>query len=223
MAAWGATTTSSQKWAYPLAVNVVCPHCGVAYGFSLEHRIHTDHLEHGHPVKVPCPGCGELVRFFIVEAGPSRGEDWTGEMWMHPAPRARTPLGIEGLLSDRLVADYNEALASYSHGLWRGAAQQARTVLEGVVATILDSFGVPIEGPLAARLNLLAEKADLAKPIGDVGDVLREGGNLASHFDERSGIDELLASQMLDLLDAFIEYLILLPTQVARLKERLNG
>lgn len=49
---------------------------------------------------------------------------------------------------------------------------------------------------------------DLAKPITDVSEVMREGGNLASHFDEEGQpIGPELATEMLDLLDAFLDYL----------------
>src|SRR5438128_1202145 len=133
VAYWGGISQGNVVSRHPLAVNVVCPHCATKYGFSLENRINANHLEHGQPVKVLCPGCCELVRFFIVEPGSEDGDGWTGQMWMHPAPRTREPLPVNGLLSDRLVADYRDAPSSFDHGLWRGAAQQARTVLEGVV------------------------------------------------------------------------------------------
>lgn len=52
--------------------------------------------------------------------------------------------------------------------------------------------------------------------------MLRDGGNVASHFDEGREITEEIASETLDLLEAFIEYLVLLPARTHRLTELLE-
>ena len=61
---------------------------------------------------------------------------------------------------------------------------------------------------------MLAEQHDLEAPIRRLGDALRAGGNLASHFDDRGDVTPELATEMLDLLDAFIEYFVILPERV---------
>ena len=75
---------------------------------------------------------------------------------------------------------------------------------------------------LAELLQRLAETVDLAKPINDVSRVLKDGGNVASHFDAAKDVTHEMAAEMLDLLDALLDYLILTPQAVERLRERLE-
>jgi hypothetical protein len=217
IANWATQQRSGDARAYPQSVQEVCPYCHVKYGFSFENRVNQNHLEEEMPVKAICPGCGKMVRFFILHANSATGKEWAGEIWMYPAPRSRSPLSLDGVLPRRLVADYRSALESYQHGLWRGAAQHARIVLEGVVKHLLTSgegaSKRPIPGKqmsLAGSIQFLAEHTDLAKPIRDVAEVMREGGNVASHFDDRRDVNRTMATDMLDLLDAFVDYLVLL-------------
>src|SRR5688572_9825749 len=107
-----------------------------------------------------------MVRFFILHPNSVAGAEWAGQIWMYPASRGRTPLPVDDILPSRLVADYYSAIASYQHGIWRGAAQHARIVLEGVVKHLLAAAGNrPAKPTLAGQLKALTESTDLAKPI----------------------------------------------------------
>jgi hypothetical protein len=191
----------------------------------LQNRVDGNHLEYEMPVKSLCPGCREMVRFFIINAGSAQEGDWTGELWMHPSPSARRAKPVFDLLPPDLVGTYHDAIESYHSGIWRGAIGQARVVLEGVVKTLLsDIEGSPVDPrvSLAQLFDRLADKKDLATPIKDVSQVMRAGGNIASHFEAGREISTEMATEMLDLLDAFLDYLLLLPEQVERLRKRLE-
>lgn len=216
--AWAHMSGGGVSARYPTAADVVCPHCGVLRGFSFS--VEQPQLKSGAMSKTLCPGCGQLVRFWVVDATDEDVDRWPGSVWMHPDPVSRDRLPIDGLLPERLVKDYDAARAAFEHGIWRAAAQMARTVLEGVVTTRL---GEPREQrPLGQLLQRLAEVGDLGEPIRTVGTTLRDGGNVASHFDDGHDVSAALAGEMLDLLDAFIEYLIILPERTTRLTEMLQ-
>lgn len=70
---------------------------------------------------------------------------------------------------------------------------------------------------LANLLQQLAEEIDLAQPLRELADALREGRNIGAHFDEIDPTPEM-AEKMLDLLDVIVEYLYLLPSQINELK-----
>jgi hypothetical protein len=143
---------------------------------------------------------------------------------MYPAPRVRDGVDVQDVtdLTAGLIRDYRGALDSYEAGLWRPAASYARTIFEGIVKALLpesekfDRNGRPLS--LATLFERLATSRDLAQPIKNVGDVLREGGNLASHFEEGVEITPELATEVLDLLDSMMEYLFVIPRRVDRLK-----
>jgi Domain of unknown function (DUF4145) len=222
---WATRRDADGTWVFPQGVYEVCPHCGKRGAFNLEHRVGPDQLAKGGPVKSVCPSCRQMVRFYLIEPGGKEGSDWTGELWLHPSPKVRRAKPLTGLLPPGLAHTYSDAIESYNHGLYRGAAGQARVVLEGAVKTLLtDIEGSPVDPreALARLLDELGKKKDLAKPIKDVSQVMREGGNLASHFNEDKPIGPDLATEMLDLLDAFLDYLLLLPQMVERLRDRLE-
>jgi hypothetical protein len=224
VASWATQSSGGRSFAYPMAAPDTCPHCGRTVLFSFEQLVTANNFEHEMPIKVLCPGCRSMVRFFIIDPGPESGDSWSGELWMHPTlPRPRRR-AVEGLIPDQILTAYNEALESYGHGMWRPAAQGARVVLEGMVKAQLADIASDqsAKQPLAAQLATLAARIDLARPINDVAEVLKDGGNVASHFDEALSVTPEMAAEMLELLGTFIDYTLLTPKAVRRLREQLT-
>jgi DNA-binding PucR family transcriptional regulator len=122
----------------------------------------------------------------------------------------------------RIVRHYDEAVANYQDGRWQSATQIAGVVLEGVVKDLLEQAGATSSGRLADDLKSIAGKVELTRPLTDAADALRLVRNLASHYDQRGEVTEDLASEMLDLLDTVLQYLLLVPAQASRLKDRLR-
>lgn len=222
--AWTSVQDSKGIYLVPKAIAAPCPQCFLKHGFRLNSFVNPAELVvKGYPFQTSRPSCETEIRFYILNPGASV-EDWSGEIWMSPAAPARSDAAWDSLtgLSPRLGMDYKSLLGCYEHGLWRPTAQGARTLLEGIVKTLLpedvqtDKNGHPL--PLAKLFEMLAQEQDLAQPIKGVGEVLREGGNLASHFDAKRDIDQNLATEIFDLLDALIDYLLIIPERVARLK-----
>jgi hypothetical protein len=213
---WGSMPVGAERvLAYPLAARVTCPYCALRCGFNLEGFIGEAQIVASAAIPCPCPNCGVEARFFVIDPTSEAGMAWQGELWLHPTPNERKALALEGVVPTRVLEAYQEVAAAFGYRLWRAAAQHARVALEGVVKTLLIDAGVDHPPPnLAQDLLLLAERHDLGAPIRSLGEALRAGGNLASHFDDRGDVTPELATEMLDLLDAFIEYFILLPNRV---------
>lgn len=124
-------------------------------------------------------------------------------------------------LSDGVKAAYEGAVLAYNAGLWGPAAVEARRTLEGIAKTLHPNPGSKV---LATLLKQLPDHVDLAKPIVDVADLPRAGGNLGAHFDlDRDTINEDIARSLLELLDDLVEYLFLLPTGVERVRKSITG
>jgi hypothetical protein len=222
---WGSLPTGGgQTVAYPLAARVTCPHCSLRCGFNLEGRIGEDQVLSAAAAACPCPNCGVDVRFFIIDPTADPGESWQGELWIHPVPVERHALPLGELVSSRVLSTYADVGVAYGYHMWRAAAQQARVALEGIVKMLLNDAGVDaVPNNLSQELLLLAEKHDLGAPIRRLGDALRAGGNLASHFDDRGDVTPELATEIVDLLDAFIQYFIILPNRVEALMRSLEA
>lgn len=218
-----AARNAEPHYVYPVAVSATCPNCRTACVFDFDDRVDESLVGDIAPASCRCPRCSASVGFVLVGAGFDRSELWGGELWMTPAPPTRTPLLISGLVPERIVRHYAEAIANYESGRWQSATQVAGVVLEGVVKDQLDRAGASSSGRgLGEDLKLVAQNVELALPLTDAADALRLVRNLASHYDQRGEVTEDLASEMFDLLDTVLQYLLLVPAQVSRLKDRLR-
>jgi len=167
-----------------------------------------------------CPHCREqVVIFTLIDPGSTTGDGWEGEVWMHPDPPIRAALNLDGLVPRRLVHRYQQSLDAFRAGLWPFAAQGARATLEGLVKHQIQT-GDSDERSLGLLLRELAT-TDLGRPITDAGSVVRVGGNMGAHYTEVD-VDRETAAAVLDLLDAFFEYLVLVPHETERAREILD-
>ena len=142
-------------------------------------------------------------------------------LYMYPDPgQVRQPLAIEGGLGNvALERVYRSAIDSYNHGLWNPVAVMCRQTLEGIVQ-VLDPNGK--KGPLFQQLDAMLQKPELLEPLKKLAQTLRTGGNLGAHFDSTMSTDEEFATQMLDLLDFFLEYTFVLRKRADSLAEYFN-
>lgn len=224
---WKTESHGTHSYRYPHVVGITCPGCHIKHAFTLHPYGNNavNSVNTGAPFEASCPSCQTRVRFFVFPHESDEVSFNGREIWMHPLPRARDGVPIHELdeIPLRLARDYREANDCYAAGLWRASTTQARLVMEGLVKTLLaESGAAESKASLAALFDKLAEARDFAEPIRAVGRVLRESGNLAAHFDRDLEITPELAREVLDLLDAFIDYLLLIPQRVQRLQALIS-
>jgi hypothetical protein len=209
---------SGGQW-YPRALGLRCGHCAERSRFVIDNP-NNKFAVGGAPPAIPCPNCDKAVRLYAV----AKPRDQTARGWLFMDPHAveRERLDISGLhWPEPLAMAYEECVAALDAGLWTAAAGQARRTLEGVIKHLLGSNATG--RMLGALLRDLPNHVPLDQPIKDAADALREGGNLASHFDLTSRPDAAVAKAMVQLLDDLIEYLFLLPENVAEVRRQLDA
>lgn len=208
---WQEVVNGSRRISVPVTWRQTCPKCFAVFGFTIASYDWNSIAQKRAHVAV-CPGCETTTEVWIID--PEHG----AQLWMHPSPSAMRQVDLEGVpdVGNGLRRDYEAAVQSFEHGLWRPAAQSARLVLEAVVASRLgqpDRFA-----PLDERLRSLADAVDLAGPIYDAAEAIRPGGNLAAHFDDDRDFDQNAATEMLELINYLLDYLFVLPNGVAHLR-----
>lgn len=75
---------------------------------------------------------------------------------------------------------------------------------------------------LGHQLKQLPQHVDLSKPILELADVLKDGGNIGAHFDMDREPDMAFATVMIDLTEYILEYLYVIPKHSEALKSRLE-
>ena len=77
--------------------------------------------------------------------------------------------------------------------------------------------------PLAKLIEQVRESNAFSKHLGNLSDVVRQGGNLGAHFDERREPDQLLAHQIVELTDYLAAYLYTLLSKIEKLEHAIKG
>jgi Domain of unknown function (DUF4145) len=200
----------------PASVDVVCPHCRRLLTFTLAG--YNGHHLAGLPVGSRCPACGEGVRFFVFDAPPTDSPDEFPKTFLFPSPPHRPTLDTASI-PETLRPAFESSRRVLLVGEWNAAAVMCRRTLEGITKEKLPKE--LRDKPLAEQLRLLPEHVDLGQPIKEIGDALKEGGNLAAHFDLEREADEPLATEMVELLEYLIEYLFIVPARLRSLETQL--
>lgn len=196
----------------PMAIDMVCPQCRNRLTFTPANW--DQHEVQGKPKAVRCPRCSELV-YFLRLGGSVKGDVRVFVDAERPdrAPLAGLHAVPDSVLSPIVKREYEEALSVFSIGAANATAITCRRVLEGVAKSLLPEDGR--KKNLYANIQALAEQHEtLSKPLVELSDVLRRGGNRGAHFSE----DEITtiegAAQLIELLEYLLTYLYILPAQV---------
>jgi hypothetical protein len=102
---------------------------------------------------------------------------------------------------------------------WGPAALTVRHLLEGLSARLLSAD--KRELPLTRQLEALPRDLDLTKPLQDIAHLMASDGAFGRHFDDEAAIDRATAEHLLDLTEQLIQYLVVLPAELAELKGRI--
>jgi hypothetical protein len=220
----GATVTTTGAIVGFDRLGAQCPRCGRAAWFQFDPPISKEDILKA-PRQAHCGGCGGSVHFYTVKQPSTKSRNW---LWAHPSPEAlhatnEAVADALGVLHPALRQAYTDAAGSLRDGRWSAAVSEARRTLEGLVKHLLKDRGATTSDRLQQLIEKLASTVDLTRPLMDTAHTVRQGGNVGAHFDTEILADEPLANELLALVEAFVEYLLLLPSRVASLRDHLDG
>lgn len=212
------------RWNLPI-LGTTCPHCGQGAWFEFDPPLSRTDV-HEEPRARTCP-CGGAIWFYVI-AAPQR--DSAG--WLFIDPPAPTSAEHRYEVSEALAElapalgeAYEEAVGALLAGFSSAAVTEARRTLDGLVKLLLQHAGeeLPDQPVLTHLLRQLPEKVDLSRPLQESALAIRDGGNLGAHFDMQATASPELAQEAVKLVEALVDYLLLLPARVSRLRHLLEG
>ena len=212
----------SGSWRTPKAISSFCPYCGAKVTFTL--GLHTDD-SHRNTISSSsnCPDCNKPVRFWTLR-DPSHKIDQSKNpehVYMHPgldniyrkpafAPNVPVPL----------QRSFIATVDSFNSKNFNATAVSARRTLEGIFKHLVSAE--QRNQNLAKLITLVSQDTNFAKPLNDLSHAVREGGNIGAHFDMENEPDEVLARQMVELVDYLISFLYVLPGKIQQLESSLD-
>ena len=203
---------------FPRTVELICPHCHQQAIFEAQ-----PWQEHGGRLvatQIGCLRCEEEM--LLVQLVDQDGNCRTDALYTDPAPGGRDAMdGVEHLhaLSAPLARSYASAMKLYNHAEWGPSALTIHHLFEGLAARLLGPDKRDL--PLGRQLEALPREIDLARPLQDIAELMAHDGAFGRHFDDEAAIDKVTAEHLMDLTEQLIQYLVVLPGEMADLKRRI--
>lgn len=203
----------------PLSVSVKCGGCKQIAIFDTSNGAWQSERTWMYVTRCPNPTCSVVTRFLAFNIGangrPSR-------VLVDPEPEAsREPMGSLDLLPERVRKAYQASLDAFNAGLPDAVATSARKALEGAIKMTWEDPEETRGKALHKLIEDLPEKFDLTKPITDLAHAMRQGGNLAAHFDLDKDISSELAQKMIETIEYVLEYLYIIPRRIEELEREI--
>lgn len=199
------------------SIELICPRCNDKAIFEAEPW--QEHGRHIVATEMVCTRCEhEMV---LVQVLDDLGNCKPAALYTHPAPGGRKAMpGVAHLqaLSGPLARSYDSALKLYNHAEWGPSALTIRHLLEGLAARLLPDKR---DLPLTRQLEALPRDIDLARPLQDIAHLMAPDGAFGRHFDDETAIDKVTAEHLIELTEQLLQYLVVLPGELADLKKRI--
>lgn len=206
----------------PASISTVCPHCGEKGIFALSNQ-HDDTARLAVASTATCPGCNRHVFFWAVrhEQKPKDDTNNPAAVYMYPVAKNHYPHpDFAPDIPEALQRSFVSTIDAFNSGNHAATAVCARRTLEGIFKYLVDED--KRNAPLAKLIENVKSSKDLAAPLTSLSHAIRDGGNLGAHFDMKKEPNEMLARQMVELLDYLISYLYVLPEEIKKLEQSLG-
>ncbi|HEX6313762.1 MAG TPA: hypothetical protein VFZ73_02840 [Gemmatimonadaceae bacterium] len=200
------------------SVELICPRCNEKAMFEAR-----PWQEHGRQVvatEMSCTRCESEA--LLIQLVDDCGNARPASLFTYPAPGGRASMaGTQHLhaLSGPLGRSYDSALKLYNHAEWGPSALTVRHLLEGLAARLLPPDKRDL--PLTPQLDALSREIDLARPLQGIAQLMAPDGAFGRHFDDEAAIDKVTAEHLLELAEQLIQYLVVVPGEMADLKSRI--
>lgn len=207
---------------HPALVGWSCPHCTHFVSFSTGpwKEIGKDHWH----AQGGCPRCKGIVQVFTLNVGTGHKSLAGGSLYMFPPSRARVPsaeIMDNNSLAEPLKRAYRSTVNVVNVQEWSATAVMCRRLLEGITKSTLPTDLQ--KETLAKQLAALPKHVDLGKPLLELAEAVRKGGNFGAHFDLEREPTEQVATLMLELCEDLMEYLFALPSRIDELNGKLQS
>jgi hypothetical protein len=123
-------------------------------------------------------------------------------------------------IPEPLQRSFVSTIDAFNSRNYAATAVCARRTLEGIFKYLVSED--KRNASLARLIEHVRTETDLAAPLTSLSHAIRDGGNLGAHFDMEKEPNELLARQMVELLDYLISYLYVLPNEIGKLEQSLG-
>ena len=204
----------------PAQIAAACPHCAMWCIFSASSTQVNTNTGIGSS-KSKCPSCDEFLGFIYIYPDKIRPNATQTSILLFPAPKLKRPEAFEaeGVPQDVSKA-FRNTLDTFQSRNYTATTVMGRRTLEGLLLSLLPPDHE--KQNLHRLIEAVTKEVDFAKPLNQLSHAIRASGNLGAHFDPAAEPDEVMAQQLVELLDYLISYLFVLPTKIKQLEDAIE-
>ena len=211
-------TSDGSKKSWPGSIRAQCPFCGDWAVFTIYDYAFNSRSMIGS-ARSSCGGCQGKPQFaFVFSETENALRSGRPELiLMFPGSKIHYPLpDIPAVVPEAIRRTMVSTVETYNARFYDAAATSGRKTLEGIFKHLVDEKRR--EKRLYELIEIVGKETDFAEPITRLSDAVRNGGNLAAHFDINHEPNERLARQIIELVDYLISYLYILPDKIKELE-----
>ena len=219
---------SIKKWAYasnnklshPVSVAAICPACSLNVVYNTKRRLY-DANRDTSSCSAECPACGEAAHFWVTDMVAHARQDGEGDpcVYMLPAPPDQMDIQRhQNHIPEGVMQYCKTAQDIYFSGNLMATNVLVKTALE----TIFDEF-LPLgnsRGTLSMMIRDSISNINHNEPLAKLSALTGKSGDLQALFQNHHGTDKGTADALMQLLDALIVYLYVLPQRFKELEEQ---
>ena len=203
----------------PLAISLKCGKCRQFATFVLADGKWVESQTFVAVVNCPNPKCKSTTRFMGFELD---SNSRFSKLSVDPAPELmRQAMEHLELVPEKVKNAYQASLDAYNSGLPDSVSVVSRRTLEGAIKMLWENPEETRGKSLHSLIESLHEKFDLAKPMTDLAHAMRQGGNLAAHFDLDKEMNPKIAEKMIEMIEYILEYLYIIPKRIEELQAEI--
>ncbi|MBM7586574.1 hypothetical protein JOC86_003126 [Bacillus pakistanensis] len=223
-----ATITSYSQFGYvkvPKTIQYECPRC-LKMG-SIELKANSYQSNHNELLlsKGKCNNCNKTSEFVIATpSGTSKGQNQTAtNVYIYDTRGGEHPLdqlkNNEKIPKD-LIRAFHSALNVYESKDYSATAVMSKRVLESVAKSFIgeESFNQS----LTQQFEELPKYVDFSKPMVSLSHLLNGNGEFNKILDLEHEMDDETAELVIDMLEALIEYLFILPQRIENAQKKIE-
>lgn len=210
----------NQSVQYPASIGIGCPACSMRGAFTTKRRNYDEYRD-TLTCSADCPACDEKVHFWITDImniGRTDVEDLPC-IFMMPGTSAALDLSdLPENVPSKVVQYCSSTVDVYATGNLTATTVLAQSALEAIFNEYLPESNS--RGSLSELIQDSIECMSLDKPLLDLAKSLGPEGNLDKLFASSQFTNKDTADALMLLLDRLINYLYVLPNDLAELDKQ---
>ena len=217
VASWSQVALSPKT---PNQISSACPHCGIWCLFQMLNTEVNKSSRIGSS-RATCPSCKNSLTFVYLYPNVIQQSSLPSCILLVPAPKLKRPEAFQAeSVPENVAKAFENTLRTYLSRNFTATTVMGRRTLEGVFLSVIPERERRLN--LHQMIEAAAEEVDFAEPLKKLAHAIRAGGNLGAHFDPSAEPDELMAQQMVELLDYLISYLFVWPARIKELEKAID-